>query len=104
MSKKKVKVIKNRDIGFVELKLNDKETFHTNPDGSKVEIKFIGEEYFKNKRTGKRKKKGATTEVNDTYKGYGSSSLFPNYKEYQGWLNMNNLVSVPEDELEDKWS
>lgn len=72
------------------LNLNKEGTCHTNKDGSVVVIKKIGDkEYFS-----KRKKVG---------KAWGSSWLFPNHLHYNGWLHMNDLVTVDIEELDDEW-
>ena len=73
------------------LNLNKEETYHTNEDGSVVVIKKVSDkEYFS-----KRKK---------VDKALGSSWLFPNHLYYNGWLHMNDLVTVDIEELEDKWA
>ena len=72
----------------VPLNLNKEGTVHTNPDGSTVEVKKITAGDFFSKR-----EKGLPSS--------GSSWLFPNHLEYNGWLQMNSLVTVELEELED---
>ncbi len=104
MVEKKTKVLKNRDVKSVELNLDPTGTYHTNPNGKKVKIKVIGDEYFSKRKRVRRKSKGSVVEELDKSTTRGCSYLFPNHLEYNGWLSMNNLVAVDVEELEDKWS
>ena len=72
------------------LNLNKEQTVHTNPDGSKVKVRVVTEDAYFSKRL---KKKHKTTS--------GSSGLFPNHVEFNGWLSFNDLQCIDLEETEE---
>lgn len=93
--------MKNSDCGRegslykgIPLNLSKDGNKHTNPNGSVINVTKVTSDMYFNKR------KAGTS---DSGKG-GSSWMFPNHLEYNGWLWMNGLVEVEVEELEEEWS
>ncbi len=86
---------KNGDCKSVELNLNKRGTVHTNPDGKKIKVKVVGDEYFSKRIKG----------LKGSLEGKGGSAgLHANHLEFNGYLHFNNLALVDIDEIDEKWS